>query len=205
MFLVSKPSDETIREFIASQQNQPFSYGEVGHTRGQIPKGYTVDHNRIQLGTGAQTYERAVAALKKWKHFDLGWGRIVPIDAPIQVGSTVAMQAHHYGFWSLNACSIVYVIPDGTAAADSEKVEPGLTPGAHRFGYAYGTLPDHAEKGEERFIIEWLSGDDSVWYDLFAFSNPRSLAAKLGAPVARRLQKRFQVESLAAMVAAARG
>jgi uncharacterized protein (UPF0548 family) len=203
MFLITKPSAEKIRRFIASQQELPFSYPETGATRGPLPTGYVIDHNRIKLGTGRETYERAAAALRKWKHFDLGWGKIVPPETPIQVGATVAMQAQHYGFWSLNACRIVYVISDGTAATDAGVAEPGLTPGARRFGFAYGTLPDHAEQGEERFIIEWNTSDDSVWYDLFAFSNPHSLAAKLGYPVTRNLQKRFQRESLAAMVEAA--
>lgn len=204
MFLLTKPSDELIRRFIASQQELGFSYSEVGATRGPLPAGYTIDHNRIELGTGRQTYDGAVAALCRWQHFDLGWGKIVPAAAPIEVGTTVAMRARHFGFWSLNACRIVYVISDGTPATDGVVTEPGLTPGARRFGFAYGTLPDHAERGEERFIIEWNTADDSVWYDLFAFSNPRSLAAKLGYPVARRLQKRFQRESLAALVEASR-
>jgi uncharacterized protein (UPF0548 family) len=203
MFLLTKPTAEKIKSFIASQHALPFSYLEVGATRGPLPTGYTIDHNRIKLGTGQQTYERAVAALCQWQHFDLGWGKIVPPETPIQVGEVVAMQAQHLGFWSLNACRIVYVIPDGTSDMDS--TEPGLTPGMHRFGFAYGTLPDHAEQGEERFVIEWNTADDSVWYDLFAFSNPRSPAARLGYPITRRLQKRFQRESLARLVAAALG
>ena len=35
-----------------------------------------------------------------------------------------------------------------------------------KFGFAYGTLPDHAATGEERFLIEWNQDDDSVWYDI---------------------------------------
>ena len=72
-----------------------------------------------------------------------------------------------------------------------------------RFGFAYGTLPDHAERGEERFMIEWLA-DDSVWYDIYAFSRPQKAIVKLGLPLARRLQKRFGGESLAVMKEAAR-
>ena len=70
-----------------------------------------------------------------------------------------------------------------------------------RFGFAYGTLRDHAERGEERFMIEWQGSDDSVWYDILAFSQP-NLLAKLGYPLTRRLQKRFARDSLAAMVKA---
>jgi len=86
--------------------------------------------------------------------------------------------------WFLNAARIVYVID-----------EP------RRFGFAYGTLPGHAERGEERFLIEWLT-DDTVWYDLDAISRPRYWAARVAYPVARRLQRRFARLSKASMAAA---
>ena len=66
MFLHRKPSEEVIRQFISSQQDLPFSYEQVGTTESQARdghKGYTVDHNRIKLGEGKETYERAMSAL----------------------------------------------------------------------------------------------------------------------------------------------
>jgi uncharacterized protein (UPF0548 family) len=72
-----------------------------------------------------------------------------------------------------------------------------------KFGFAYGTLPNHVECGEERFTIEWhKTTDNSVWYDIYAFSHPQHPLVKLGRPVARRLQKRFARESLAIMLRA---
>src|ERR1700677_702858 len=50
MFFTSKPNRKSIEAFIAAQQNQDFSYVEVGCTRGKAPNGYTTDHNRIKLG-----------------------------------------------------------------------------------------------------------------------------------------------------------
>jgi uncharacterized protein (UPF0548 family) len=67
------------------------------------------------------------------------------------------------------------------------------------FGFAYGTLPGHAESGEERFLVEWDRAGGDVWYDLLAFSRPRHVLARLGYPLARRLQNRFAKESAAAM------
>jgi uncharacterized protein (UPF0548 family) len=190
MFLPRKPSSETIQQFISSQQALPFSYDEVGATRSETPpQGFTRDHNRTRLGDGENTYERAVAALRSWKQFDLGWVTIRPPDSPIVVGQTVAVQAHTFGFWSLSAARIVYVV---------EEVKP-----IQRFGFAYGTLPNHVERGEERFTIERLE-DDSVWYDIYAFSRPKHPLAKLGFPVTRILQKQFVKGSLAAMVTASR-
>ena len=183
MFLLRKPSEETIRRFISSQHELPFSYREVSATRAETaPADFTVDHNRIRLGDGEDTYQRAVTALRSWQQFDLGWVTIVPKNTPVEVGRTVAVQAHTFGFWSLNACRIVYVIDE------KEK----------RFGFAYGTLPNHVECGEERFSIECYE-DDSVWYDIYAFSRPQHPLVKLGFPIARKLQKRFARESLAVM------
>src|ERR1700730_17238071 len=112
MFLLSKPSAEQVRDFIAAQQGLPFSYSEVGATRDQLPAGYTVDHNRTQLGHGAHVYARAVAAMRDWKQFDLGWTKIVPTHTPIQEGQVVAVCARTFGVWSLNACRIVYTLDD---------------------------------------------------------------------------------------------
>jgi uncharacterized protein (UPF0548 family) len=185
VFLLPKPSAEKIARFISSQQGSPFSYGEVGATRTQLPTAYTVDRNRRKLGEGAEVFERSVAALKSWKQFDLGWVRAVPTETPIKVGSIVAILTHHFGFWSLNACRVVYVIDD------EQPVK--------RFGFAYGTLADHVETGEERFMIEWHRDTDEVWYEILAFSRPHNFFVKLGVPLARMLQKRFARDSMAAM------
>jgi uncharacterized protein (UPF0548 family) len=47
--------------------------------------------------------------------------------------------------------------------------------------------------------VEWREADGAVWYDILAFSRPRQLLARLGYPLARRLQKRFARDSAAAM------
>lgn len=189
MFLVRQPSDETIQQFITSQHDLPFSYREVGATRSEAaPPGYNVDHNRIRLGDGEDVYLRAVAALRSWRQFDLGWVTIVPRNTPVEVGSTVAVQARTFGFWSLSAARVVYVIEDVARVK--------------RFGFAYGTLPNHVECGEERFTIE-QGEDGSVWYDIYAFSHPQHPLVKIGFPIARKLQKRFAKESLARISRAA--
>ena len=67
-----------------------------------------------------------------------------------------------------------------------------------RFRFAYGTLLEHVECGEEQFLLE-LADDGAVWYDIRSFSRPRSWAVRLGYPLARRMQRRFARESIAAM------
>ena len=191
MFLHRKPSEEVVRQFIASQQDLPFSYAQLGATRsqpGNIHGGYTIDHNRIKLGQGQKTYLRAMSAVRSWQQFELGWVTVVPPGEPLEVGTVVAILAKVFGFWSLNAARIVYVIDERQAQRT-------------RFGFAYGTLPDHVERGEERFTVEWCA-DDSVWYDIYAFSRPKHPLARLGFPITRILQQRFVRDSLAIMKAA---
>ena len=190
MFLLTEHSERVISEFISSQRLLPFSYPAVGATNATPPANYTVDHNRIQLGHGDEVYQRAVNALRGWKQFDLGWVTIVPTGAPLEVDSTVAVKAKAFGSWSLSAARVVYLVDDDGPV--------------RRFGFAYGTLPDHVESGEERFTIEWNQQDDSVWYDILAFSSPRHLLVRLGFPLARLLQKRFARESMRRMIAEAR-
>lgn len=186
MFLLREPTEQVISEFLLTQKDQPFTYSAVGATNATPPAGFNVDHNRIQLGLGRDTYEKAVTAMKKWRQFDLGWVSIVPDGVPLEIDSTVAVKARAFGWWSLSATRIVYLVnEDGPIK---------------RFGFAYGTLPDHVERGEERFLIEWQRDNDSVWFDILAFSQPRHPLVRLSFPLARMLQKRFARESLKRML-----
>lgn len=191
MFFLTKPSPTRVREVIAAHSDMPFSYPEIGATRSNPPSGYAIDHNRVQLGSGEDTFARAVAAIRAWKQFDLGWVHAAPEDTPIKVAAAVAVVARHMGFWSLNVSRIVYVI---------EEQGP-----IEKFGFAYGTLKSHVERGEERFTVEWNREDDSVWYDILAFSRPNLMLIQLGKPYARVLQKRFAKDSLKRMTAVVKG
>ncbi len=191
MFLLREPSAAAADAFIEAQRGRPFSYAEVGASRVRAPAGYDVDHNRVRLGQGERAYARAVAALRAWEMFRLGWCRVHPKAAPVEVGTTVAVVIRHYGFWSLNACRVVYLV-EGRGAL-------------RRFGFAYGTLPEHGEAGEERFSVEWSREDDAVWYDIYAFSRPSHLLTWAGYPLCRTLQRRFARDSKAAMLRAVKG
>lgn len=187
MFFLTKPSNERIQQLIDSWRKMPFNYAEVGHSLGELPAGYAANHGRIKLGHGATAFNKAVEALRSWKMFDLGWASVCWPDAPIEVGTTVAVLAGHFGFWSLHPARIVFLVDDDDARM-------------RRSGFAYGTLQGHGEKGEETFVIEWHHADDSVWYDLRSFSRPGQLLPTLGHPIARMLQKRFARESTQAML-----
>lgn len=186
MWQLSRPSLERVQAFRAAQRSLPFSYPGVGATRngGTPPPGYDRDRNRQLLGRGEAAFAAGRDAIRGWRMFPPPLATIEPAGIPIAEGEVAGVIIRVFGLWFLNAARIVYVID-----------EP------RRFGFAYGTLPGHAERGEERFLVEWLA-DDTVWYDLDAFSRPRYWAARLGYPLARRLQRRFVRLSKAAMARA---
>jgi uncharacterized protein (UPF0548 family) len=188
VFTLTAPSEDEIRRFISKQSDSGFSYPEVGASATAVPTGYNVDHNRIQLGSGEGTWQRAAEAIRKWRMFSMPWVNLHFASAPIQVGTDVAVSVRHFGFYWLNACRIVYIVDEEVPI--------------NRFGFAYGTLAEHAESGEERFTVEWNREDDRVWYDILAFSRPRQMLARLGYPLSRLLQKRFAEGSKAAMIKA---
>jgi uncharacterized protein (UPF0548 family) len=186
LFRLTAPSEDTILRFIWKQKDSAFSYPEVGASASTVPTGYNLDHTRIQLGKGEVTWQRAKQAIRTWQMFNLPWLRLYWPNAPIQVGTNVAVSIRHFGFYSLNASRLVYVVDEDGPIK--------------RFGFAYGTLAEHAERGEERFTVEWHRAEDAVWYDILAFSRPQSVLARLGYPLSRLLQKRFAAGSKAAML-----
>ncbi len=190
MFRLTQPPDDEVRRFIAKQEHAELTYPEVGASADSVPGGYTVDRNRIELGLGERVWERAVAAVRAWQMFNIPWLRLYWPDTPIQVGAVVAVSVRHFGFYSLNACRIVYVVDEDCAVTN---------PPVSRFGFAYGTLGEHAESGEERFTVEWDRASDKVFYDILAFSRPRHPLSKLAYPLSRSLQKAFADCSKVAM------
>jgi uncharacterized protein (UPF0548 family) len=182
------PSDATITNFLAAQARLAFTYTAVGATATTPPSGYVVDHSRTRLGEGEAVYTRARAALGRWEQFRLGWVEVWPPETPIRAGEVVAIVTRQVGLWWLNACRIVYVVDESGSVS--------------RYGFANGTLPDHAGRGEERFLVEWDRSSGAVWYDVLAFSRPHQPLTRLAYPYMRRVQKRFGRESAAAMMRA---
>jgi uncharacterized protein (UPF0548 family) len=186
MFLIHRPSDKAIRNLLAKARDQVFSFPLADFQNEVFPRSYNVDHNRTRIGAGPAVLSKGIDAIKRWEMFNIGWVKLCWPDASIEKGSIVAVLAYHFGFWSLNACRIVNVIDEDGPV--------------RRYGFIYGTLPEHAEQGEERFTVEWRKEDDSVWYDILAYSRPNQFLSRVGYPFARMLQRQFACDSMAAMV-----
>ena len=184
MFLAHRPNVREIEQFIQDSQSLPLSYDQIGVAK-QSPLDFKIDRASGVIGIGKTAFERAEQALRGWQHFELGWVEIFPKNASIEPGTTVAILVHHFGFWSLNGCRVVY--------------ELGDRPDHTSFGFAYGTLTNHAEMGEEIFQVSISPEPEEVSYNIRAASKPRAMLARMGYPIIRRLQARFRRESIAAM------
>lgn len=194
VYSIRRPSEQAVRDFLADMHGRDFSYVGVGATRElglrespKPPRGYVLDRNRVRLGYGDEVFARARAALMRWEMFRVGWAELLWPDASIARGTTVGVLVHLPGVWSLCASRIVYTVEQLGHALELE-----------RYGFAYGTLPGHVARGEERFSVERSRDDGGVWYEMLAYSRLGGLA-RCATPYARHVQRRFARDSLAAM------
>jgi uncharacterized protein (UPF0548 family) len=215
MFLLRRPEAARLDDILQSARQWPLSYDPPGIARGVAPARYRVAEERGIVGHGRDAFDRGVRALEQWRQFDLGWATLYPRDALLTPGTNVLVVARHLGFWSVNACRIVYLLGanaerglspgQGTVpSAGGHTLAPQRRPfasdlGVEVAGFAYGTLTEHAESGEEIFELTHDAATGAVTYRIRAVSRERAVLARLGFPVARAFQQRFRRDSLAAM------
>jgi uncharacterized protein (UPF0548 family) len=168
-----RPSDsEAIERLLGRLRNAEPTYRQVGATlSGGSPEGFRHDRYEADLGRGPQTYQRAVQGLKTWKAHRLPGVRVFPEGQEIQIAATVIVILGTPVVALAAPCRIVGVVD-----------EPA------RWGFAYGTLPGHPEQGEEAFVVS-TSPDETVRFDIMAFSRPGDSVVRLSGPIGRGVQK----------------
>jgi uncharacterized protein (UPF0548 family) len=184
MFFATRPSSQAIERFIGNSEELPFSYSPIGILKTDTGR-HDLDEQVVAIGRGQADFERARNALRVWKQFDIGWVELFPRQAPATAGTVVVVLIRHFGFWSLNGCRVAYV--EGDRERDT------------RFGFAYGTLTNHAEAGEELFEVLLDPQTEEVKYRIRAVSWPRVALTRIGYPIVRLLQARFRRDSAEAM------
>ena len=181
MISLRMPEADRVRDLLRAHSDAPFSYPDVGATRGEFPSGYTVVRRAAVLGHGDPAFRSAKQALMNWGPFRVPWMRAFPQAAPEQ-GVLVALVVRLAGLWWKNISRVIYTVD-----------EP------HVCGFAYGTLQLHAETGEELFLVERSPKTGEVTYKIQAFARPRHPLARLASPLVRATQRRFGNDSIAAM------
>lgn len=187
---IFRPSDDLIRNTLRRLHLDKYSYPAITYTKNQSrPDGYNVDYSQAKLGRGKETFEKAKKALMNLEMLRLRWMWPITEKPGINPDGLISVVANVCGLYFVNMTRIVYIIDEHE-------------PSARRFGFAYGTLEEHAMKGEERFLLKFDSGSEDVSYDIFAISRPNKVYTWCGYPYARYLQKSFARDSLSAMIRA---
>ncbi|CAL5371367.1 unnamed protein product [Camellia sinensis] len=111
--------------------------------------GFLINHARILVGSGLETYEKGKTALQTWRNFGLDWSFVDP-RTPIQSGVKFCVCVKEFFPWLMMPLQVVYVNEN----RNTKKA-------AASFGFGSGTLQGHLLAGEERFSIE-LDEDNQV-------------------------------------------
>ncbi len=166
-----------------------FTYAEPGATRDpdHLPAGYRHVRRRRPIGHGAAAFRAAAEGLATYGVQRLAGLRVRASAVRISVGVdvTVGIGVGPLRLWA--PARVVWVDDEPT-----------------RYGWAYGTLPGHPERGEEAWTVE-IDAAGRVWCDVRAFSRPAAWYARLGGPAARWLQDRVTDRYVAALETWAKG
>lgn len=174
-----------------------------------IKAGYAINHGRISLGSGLQTYEKAKQLIDKWRHFQLKWAS-VESSTRIRAGERFCVCSQELFSWVSMPLEILYVnnyeasngiqpSPSDSPACLANPSKVSKLKAAYCFGS--GTLQGHLLAGEERFSVE-LDEDDTVWYEVLSFSRPAHFLSLIARPYIHYKQKLFAQQSTQAMLRA---
>jgi uncharacterized protein (UPF0548 family) len=144
------------------------TYSEVGATAGRLPAGYHHVQKSAVIGRGRSRFEDAADTGMRWGMLRGAGLRVEATTEVAAVGSDVIV---HLG--PVRApCRVVYLVDD-----------------PDRRGFAYGTLPGHAETGEERFVVRYDPATDEVFAEVTAFSRHATWWSRLGSALTSVAQR----------------
>ena len=170
--LAARPSEKYLDDLRGRLPDLRLTYEEVGATTGAGPPQGLPSRPRLDRARrGCGGLARA-EAVRTWQAHRRARATISPAEALIAAGSEVVATVRLGLLFIVAPCRVVYV----TAEPD-------------RFGFAYGTLPGHPERGEEAFHVT-RHGDGAVGFEIVAFSRPATAIARLGGPLSRLAQAR---------------
>ncbi|MCT7659601.1 DUF1990 domain-containing protein [Mycobacterium deserti] len=146
----------------------PLTYPEVGATAGPLPAGYHHVRKSAVIGYGRSRFSEAAAAGMRWGMLRGAGVRVAATTELAEAGSEVIVN-----LGPVQApCRVVYVVD-----------EPD------RRGFAYGTLPGHAECGEELFLVRYDPATEQVYAEVTAFSRHATWWSRLASPVTSMIQR----------------
>lgn len=139
---LAPPTDAALRRALASTAGARLTYDAVGCSLGRARSDDLVEHTwTAVVSGGSDRFERAVEALRSWQ-VHRGAGLRVVADGPTEVGREVALGVPLLVAQVVAVCRVVAVVDHDDA-----------------WGFAYGTLPLHPERGEESFVVSRVRHD----------------------------------------------
>lgn len=167
-----RPDRATLDRLVDVSASAPVTYDHVGSTLGgPAAVGRRPRTRSLTIGDEPELFDAAVAALRAWAcHRGIG-ARIHPPAATLTVDSTVLVV--------LPVAAVTIVVPNRIVAVVDE---------ADRFGFAYGTLPGHQERGEESFVVE-REPDGRVVASVTVDAVAATALARLAAPAVAAIQR----------------
>jgi uncharacterized protein (UPF0548 family) len=161
-----------MERLVQSLQAAPPTYADVGGTLiGARPEGFHHDRYDVPFGRGTDVFQRAVDGLRMWKAHAVPGIRVFPKEETVRTGATVVVTIGTPYLALAAPCRVVGVVDERT-----------------RWGFAYGTLPGHPEEGEEAFVVS-IAPDQSVHFEIMAFSRPGHHLVRLSGPLGRSMQR----------------
>jgi len=171
VLLLGRPTAPRLDELLGAASSAGLTYAEVGATREAVlPGGYHHGEHVEVVGRGKHAFDRAADGLRRWQSHAGLRAAVHPPDAVLHPGNTVLVLLGAGPVHVIAPCRIVYVVD-----------EPD------RFGFGYGTLPGHPERGEESFVAE-RDESDAVRLSLRVFSRPDQFLVRLAGPVGTTVQ-----------------
>ena len=146
----------------------PLTYAEVGATAGPLPAGYHHVKKSAVIGRGRRRFDEAAANGMQWGMLRGAGLRVAATSDVAAAGSDVIVRLGPVRV----PCRVVYVVD-----------EPD------RRGFAYGTLPGHAESGEERFVVRYDPATDEVIAEVVAFSRHARWWSRFASPITSVVQR----------------
>lgn len=180
---IQRPSKKEQLTFADAQQKLAFNYSEQGNAvKDDFPPGYDHDRNEREIGQGQSVFVACKKAIQSYEHFPSAWAFACPeSDNPPHAGQNVSVIFFQLGLWWFNGSRVIDVLD-----------EPNY------YGFSYGTLSSHVEKGEELFYVR-IDEKGKVFYGIKAYSWPSFWGARLFKPYARWQQRRFVADSIETM------
>ncbi len=174
MYHFRRPSTDQLAALLAESATGELSYADVGISLGApVPPGYHRLHASRELGTDGNQdlFAAGRRAIEAWAGHARAGAILEPPRPELSAGSAVALALRVGPLWVTAACRVVTVIDE-----------------VDRYGFAYGTLHHHPERGEEAFLVTRDPSTGLVTLEISACSRANSILTRLGGPIGRWFQ-----------------